>query len=95
MKGRDALIVEMMEGARRYGLEKAVIQSIPHPSGSESFDALVERVLTALVKHSQRRAAELRDASSLLKNVGVLPTMTDAAAERLDGFEASQTHNPT
>ncbi len=87
MKGRDALIVEMMVAAHRYGVEQEVIASIPPQAGAEAFDALVARVLTGLEKHSLRRADELAAAAEVLKQVGVHPTMTEAAAAQFRAFQ--------
>jgi len=52
MKGRDALILEMMLAARRYGLEDRVAESIKGPGETVPFTALAERVLCALAVHA-------------------------------------------
>jgi 3-hydroxyisobutyrate dehydrogenase-like beta-hydroxyacid dehydrogenase len=90
MKGRDALVVEMVEAARRYGLEEQVIKTVPG-SPSETSSQMVERVLQALERHGTRRADELQDVSDILQQVDVLPRMTTAAEATLRAYTASAT----
>ncbi len=91
MKGRDALIVELILAARAHGVEDEVIASMPPQSGSETFQVLVHRVLTALDNHALRRADELEAASVALRQVDVTPMMTDAAEKRLRHYGNSAT----
>lgn len=83
MKGRDALIVEMMLAARRYGLEEQVADSIQGPGELVPFRALAERVLCALAVHSERRADELLASSEVVRSAGVDPVITRAGSEVL------------
>jgi 3-hydroxyisobutyrate dehydrogenase-like beta-hydroxyacid dehydrogenase len=83
MKGRDALIVEMMLAARRYGLEDRVAASIQGPGEGVSFPALAERVLCALAVHAGRRADELLASSDVVTAAGVEPVITRAGSEVL------------
>jgi 3-hydroxyisobutyrate dehydrogenase-like beta-hydroxyacid dehydrogenase len=83
MKGRDALVLEMMLAARRLGLEDAVVRSIAGPGEQVPFADLSERVLRALAVHAGRRAEELDSSAALLRELGVEPTVTEAGAERL------------
>lgn len=83
LKGRDALVIEMLLAARRHGLEEAVIESIGGPGEGVSFEALAERVVCALAVHAQRRADELAGSCELLEEVGIEPLVAGAATERL------------
>jgi 3-hydroxyisobutyrate dehydrogenase-like beta-hydroxyacid dehydrogenase len=83
MKGRDALVLEMMLAARRLGVEDAVVRSIAGPGEQVPFADLSERVLRALAVHAGRRAEELDSSAALLRELGVDPTMTAAGAARL------------
>jgi 3-hydroxyisobutyrate dehydrogenase-like beta-hydroxyacid dehydrogenase len=83
MKGRDALVLEMMLGARRLGVEDAVVRSIAGPGEQVPFSELSERVLRALAVHAGRRSQELESAAALLQELGVEPTMAEAGAHRL------------
>jgi 3-hydroxyisobutyrate dehydrogenase-like beta-hydroxyacid dehydrogenase len=84
LKGRDALIAEMLAAAQRLGLVDAVIDSIASaPSEQGSFDELADRVLKALAVHAERRAGELELSGELVRGTGVEPLMAEAGAERL------------
>jgi 3-hydroxyisobutyrate dehydrogenase-like beta-hydroxyacid dehydrogenase len=88
MKGRDALIVEMMLAARRYGLEERVAASIQGPGERVTFAELAERVLCAVAVHAERRADELLGSSQIVRDAGVDPVMTRAGSEVLSGLAA-------
>jgi 3-hydroxyisobutyrate dehydrogenase-like beta-hydroxyacid dehydrogenase len=84
MKGRDALLVEMLTAAEAAGIAPLIVASIARAPGEQvTFDQLVERVLPALALHAARRADELQDAATVLEELGVSPELTTAAAERL------------
>ncbi len=83
LKGRDALILEMMLAARRHGLEDTVLQSIDTPAEQVSFSDLVERVLCSLAVHAGRRADELAQASRVLAEAGIDPALSQAGARAL------------
>jgi 3-hydroxyisobutyrate dehydrogenase-like beta-hydroxyacid dehydrogenase len=83
MKGRDALVLEMLVAARRHGVEHDVIRSIGGAGERVPFDALADRVMGALSVHAARRADELRASAGQLRTVGVDPLVTEAAERRL------------
>ena len=83
MKGRDALILEMLLAARRHGVEDAVLTSIGGPAEQVPFPDLVERVLRSLAIYAERRSAELEAAAELVDDVGLEPLVTLAGAARL------------
>ncbi|HWF37984.1 MAG TPA: DUF1932 domain-containing protein [Candidatus Acidoferrales bacterium] len=85
VKGLEALAVECLFAARRYGAEKEVIASLEasYPSmgwGNSLPDYLVSRV----AQHGRRRAAEMREVAEALKDVGLDPQMALATAARQD-----------
>lgn len=83
MKGRDALILEMILAARRYGLEAAVIESIGGRGEQVTFLELTTRVLCALAIHSGRRADELGSSAAVVARAGVDPLVAEAGERRL------------
>ena len=83
MKGRDALILEMMLAARRYGLEDRVAESIKGPGELVPFAELAERVLCALAVHAERRADELFASSEVVRAAGIDPVISRAGSEVL------------
>ncbi len=83
MKGRDALILEMLLAARRHGLEHAVLESI-HGAGEDvPFPDLANRVMASLALYAGRRADELTASAALLADAGVEPIVATAGAARL------------
>lgn len=83
MKGRDALVLEMLLAARHHGLDEAVVETIAGPGEEVPFPALAERIVTALAIHAERRADELTSSAELLRAAAVDPVVTEAGAERL------------
>jgi 3-hydroxyisobutyrate dehydrogenase-like beta-hydroxyacid dehydrogenase len=84
MKGRDALIVELLIAANLIGAERVLVDSISAAPGEQvSFAELVDRVLPALAKHAERRADELGDTGAVLRELGLDPIMVEAAERRL------------
>lgn len=83
LKGRDALIAEMMAAAEQFGLTDVVAQSIRGPGEEVTFPALATRVLDSLDRHSRRRADELKACAELLRSSGVEALATEGAEERL------------
>lgn len=85
IKGIEALAVECLFAARRYGAEEAVLASLaatyPQMGWQEKLpDYLVSRV----AEHGRRRAEEMREVAQALRDVGVDPTMAEATAQRQD-----------
>lgn len=83
MKGRDALVLEMLLAAQRHGVLQAVLESIGGAGEQVTFPQLAERVMCSLAIYAERRADELADAASLLRDVGVEPLMAGAGENRL------------
>jgi len=83
LKGRDALVAEMAQGARHYGLEDVVVASIRGPGEEVAFPQLAGRILTSLDRHAARRADELAASAQLLRAGGVEPAATEGAERRL------------
>jgi len=85
IKGIEALAVECLFAAHRYGAEEAVLASLdatyPQMGWREKLpDYLVSRV----AEHGRRRAEEMREVAQTLRDVGVDPMMAEATAERQD-----------
>ena len=97
IKGLEALAVESMLAARRFGAEEEVLASLqgtfPHMGWQEKLpDYLVSRV----AEHGRRRAAEMREVAHTLETVGVEPTMARATAVRQDALiDAMAAHGVT
>ena len=85
MKGLAALAIESLFAARRYGAEDAVIASFEatYP-GMGWAKALPDNLARRAVKHSKRRAAEMRESAETIKSSGIEPRMSLATAELQD-----------
>ena len=82
MKGLEAVLVEMVLGARRYGLDEVVLASAAK-SLSRPFPAIVNGLLTTDAIHAERRSEEAAMSADALEEVGLEPIMTRATAARL------------
>ena len=83
VKGMEALAVECLFAARRYGTEDAVLESLAatYP-GMGWTEHLPDYLISRVAEHGERRAAELREVAEALYDVGVEPTMALATAQR-------------
>jgi 3-hydroxyisobutyrate dehydrogenase-like beta-hydroxyacid dehydrogenase len=87
IKGIEALAVESLFAARRFGAEQAVLASLdktfPHMGWTGGLpDYLASRV----AEHGRRRAAEMREVALTLEDVGIRPIMAVATAERQEAL---------
>jgi 3-hydroxyisobutyrate dehydrogenase-like beta-hydroxyacid dehydrogenase len=85
IKGLEALVVESMFAARRYGAEDAVLASLAatYPDMGWNRD-LPDYLISRVAEHGRRRAAEMREAAEAISDVGLEPHMADATAARQD-----------
>ena len=83
IKGLEALAIESLFAARRYGAEDKVIESL-----AESFpglgweDHLPDYLISRVAEHGHRRAVEMRQVAQTLLHVGIEPVMSLATAQR-------------
>jgi 3-hydroxyisobutyrate dehydrogenase-like beta-hydroxyacid dehydrogenase len=83
IKGIEALAVESLFAARRYGAEKEVLASLAATYPHMGWDGpLPDYVISRVAEHGRRRAAEMREAAETLRNVGLEPLTALATAER-------------
>ena len=83
IKGLEALAVESLLAARRYGAEEKVIESLAATYPAMGWDQhLPDYLISRVSEHGRRRAAEMREVASALREVGIPPTMALATAER-------------
>jgi 3-hydroxyisobutyrate dehydrogenase-like beta-hydroxyacid dehydrogenase len=84
IKGIEALVVECMLGARRYGVEDRVLASLEETFPQMEWDKRADYLVSRVVVHGRRRAAEMREVAATLREAGVLPLMASATAECQD-----------
>lgn len=87
IKGLEALTVECMTAARRYGAEDAVLASLAETFPSMGWtDQLPHYLISRVAEHGRRRAAEMREVMETLQDVGVIPLMAQATAQSQDAL---------
>jgi len=85
IKGLEAIAVESMFTARRYGAEKEVLASLAATYPSMGWDStLPDYLISRVAEHGKRRAAEMREAAQAIADVGLEPLMALATAHRQD-----------
>ncbi len=85
IKGLEALTVEALLAARRFGAEREVLESLNGTFPSLGWTGkLPDYLISRVAEHGRRRAAEMREVARTLQDVSVAPTMALATAERQD-----------
>lgn len=85
IKGMEALTVECLLAARRFGAEAEVLASLngTYP-GMGWLESLPDYLVSRVAEHGRRRAAEMREVAHTLADVRLEPTMALAIAARQD-----------
>ncbi|MGH7007491.1 MAG: DUF1932 domain-containing protein [Stellaceae bacterium] len=84
IKGMEALAVEGFLAARRYGVEDKVIASLDETFPSFDWEKQAGYLISRVVEHGRRRAAEMRESAETVAAAGLDPLMTLATARRHD-----------
>jgi 3-hydroxyisobutyrate dehydrogenase-like beta-hydroxyacid dehydrogenase len=85
IKGLEALAIESLFAARRYGAEDAVLASLDLSYPAMGWKAkLPDYLVSRVAEHGRRRAAEMREAALAVSDVGIAPLLTERTARRHD-----------
>jgi 3-hydroxyisobutyrate dehydrogenase-like beta-hydroxyacid dehydrogenase len=85
IKGLEAITVESMFTARKYGAEKEVLESLAATYPGMGWDAaLPDYLISRVAEHGKRRAAEMREAAQAVADAGLEPLTALATAQRQD-----------
>lgn len=85
IKGLEAITVESMFTARRYGAEKQVLDSLAATYPGMGWDAaLPDYLISRVAEHGKRRAAEMREAAQAVADARLEPLTALATALRQD-----------
>jgi 3-hydroxyisobutyrate dehydrogenase-like beta-hydroxyacid dehydrogenase len=85
IKGIEALAVESMLAARKFGAEEQVLASLNQTYPGMGWDRdLPDYLISRVAEHGRRRAAEMREVERTLRDIGIVPTMAAAIAARQD-----------
>src|SRR5262245_989717 len=88
IKGVEALLTESMLAARRYGVEKPVLDSLSDLLPAGDWEKIARYFISRSLEHGVRRAEEMREAAKTVAEAGVAPLMASATAEREDWVAA-------
>ena len=92
IKGLEALTVESMLAARRFGAEREVLESLNGTFPSMGWTGkLPDYLVSRVAEHGRRRAAEMREVARTLEDVDVQPTMALATAKCEDWLIGAMT----
>ncbi len=87
IKGLEALTVECLMGARRYGAEKDVLASLAGTFPGMGWDKeLPNYLISRVAEHGRRRAAEMREVAQTMIDGGIEPRMAAPTSELHDWF---------
>lgn len=82
IKGMEALFAESMEAAGRVGMQDEVINSLQATYPGLNWNEVAGYQLSRATLHAQRRASEMREAKTLVQQLGIDPIMTNAIIGR-------------
>jgi len=88
IKGVEALVGEMLLGARRYGLQDTVLASAAKTLTSRPFEDFASNLMATGVIHAKRRSEEAGMAAEALADVGIEPIMSRSTEARLKWVES-------
>jgi len=85
IKGLEAITVESMFTARRYGAEKDVLESLAATYPGMGWNGtLPDYLISRVAEHGKRRAAEMHEAAQAVADAGLEPLTSLATAQRQD-----------
>jgi 3-hydroxyisobutyrate dehydrogenase-like beta-hydroxyacid dehydrogenase len=84
VKGLEALLVECVLGAGRYGAAEHVFASLQESYPGIEWKKLADYNMGRVVVHGERRAREMEEVAETLRAAGIDPIMAEATARRQD-----------
>ncbi len=80
VKGMEALAIESLLAARRYGVEREVLSSLAETFPGFDWECQATWFWRRVVQHGRRRAEEMREAAVTVTDAGIAPRMATASA---------------
>jgi 3-hydroxyisobutyrate dehydrogenase-like beta-hydroxyacid dehydrogenase len=80
VKGLEALMLESLLTARKFGVEQAVLDSLQSTS-ADTWRTQGRYMISRALVHGRRRAEEMREAARTVAEAGLAPRMSGACAE--------------
>jgi 3-hydroxyisobutyrate dehydrogenase-like beta-hydroxyacid dehydrogenase len=82
VKGLEALLLECVMGASRYGADERVLASLADTIPGLDWSKLADYMVGRVVEHGERRAREMEEVAETLRAIGIEPIMAEATARR-------------
>lgn len=82
IKGIESLVVECILAAVKAGIDDRILDSLEKSFPGMDWKRRVGYMLERVIKHGERRAAEMREVAATMEDIGIGGTMAAATAER-------------
>ena len=82
VKGLESLLAESLLTARRFGVERDVLDSLPNILPPADWEAVAGYFISRSLQHGQRRSEEMEEAAATVSEAGIDPFMSLAAVQR-------------
>jgi 3-hydroxyisobutyrate dehydrogenase-like beta-hydroxyacid dehydrogenase len=82
IKGLEAMLIESLTSARRYGVEDAVLESLRETFPGIDWERQADYMFSRVIVHGRRRAEEMREAAQTVREAGLDPWSAAGTAER-------------
>ena len=83
IKGLDALLLECLTAASRYGVDGRVLKSVGESFPGLDWTKLADYLLGRSAVHGRRRVHEMEEVAATLQSMGIEPIMAAATARRI------------
>jgi len=84
IKGLEALVLECLLAAHKYGAEDRVLSSLAETFPEIAWPKLAGYMIGRVAVHGARRAREMEEVAETLRDAGIEPIMAEAIARRQD-----------
>ena len=84
VKGLEALLLECVLGATKYGVDERVFASLEASWPGMNWSKLAGYCMSRVIEHGERRARELEEVAATLRAAGIEPLMAEAIVKRQD-----------
>ncbi len=84
IKGMEAMVIESLVSARKFGVEEHVLSSLAETFPGIDWPQQASYFFSRVVQHGKRRAEEMRESARTVSEAGLDPWMPTATANRQD-----------
>jgi 3-hydroxyisobutyrate dehydrogenase len=82
IEGLEAMVIESLTAARRYGVETDVLASLRETFPGIDWEKQAAHLFEQVIAHGRRRSEEMREAVLSVREAGLEPWIATGAAER-------------